>query len=322
MLFSSIRSATETRKSLRQRVIWLPFILHLLALSALAVALARPQYGMERVKHSHESVAIEMLMDISSSMDMSMTNDVAKESRLEVAKEVFEQFVVGDGETLGGRSDDLIGMVTFARYADTVCPLTLGHDALLHFARNLHIEEREAEDGTAIGDALALGAARLKTTEHALRAQSYSTDNGPEIKSKVIILLTDGENNSGKHLPLEGAALARKWGVRVHTIGFGDRREPLTVETEDRSRQIMPALGADTKTLVRIAEATGGIFRMAHDAESLRAVYQEIDRMEKSAIKSMSYLEYTEQFRPFAVAALAVIFTEALLACTVLRRIP
>ncbi len=320
--FSSLRSVKESKKSFRQRFLWFPPFLNAVALFLIVVALARPQYGKEYVKESHESVAIEMLMDISSSMDISMRSETESESRLEVAKRVFEQFVAGDSEGLKGRADDLVGMITFARYADTVCPLTLGHDALLYFSRRLHIEDRQNEDGTAIGDALALGAARLQTLEEVLARQSLVSDGDFEIKSKVIILLTDGENNSGKHLPMEGAALAEKWGIRIHTIGFGDKPEMRNVETADGVQKVTPSFGADTKTLIRIAEATGGLFRMAHDSDSLRSVYEEIDQMEKSEIRSVSHMEYKDVFHLFALAALACLFIEAFLRSTLLRTSP
>ena len=319
--FSSVHPAVAAGASWRQRLMWLGPCLQALAMTALAVALARPQTGFRRVRSMHQGVAIEMLMDISSSMTISMTA-AGGANRLEVAKGVFERFVAGDGAALGGRANDLIGMVTFARYADTVCPMTLAHDALLHYVRNLKIEERPGEDGTAIGDALALAAARLKSVEDVARRQARDGDEDYDIKSKVIILLTDGENNSGRHLPLEGAALARKWGVRVHIIGFGDRRDTITVDTPGGAVQAPGALGGDAATLARAADSTGGIFRMAHDADSLRAVYEEIDRLETSEIRSLSFLEYREGYWPLALAAAVMIALDIVLRSTLLRKIP
>lgn len=320
--FSSIGSAAEAGASWRQRLMWLGPCLQVLAMTALAVALARPQTGFRRVRTMRKGLAIEMLMDISSSMTISMTA-AGGANRLEVAKGVFERFVAGDGGALAGRANDLIGMITFARYADTVCPLTLGHDALLHYVRNLKIEERPGEDGTAIGDALALAAARLQRVEQVARRQGAAgPDDDYEIKSKVIILLTDGENNSGRHLPLEGGALARKWGVRVHIIGFGERRETVKVDTPDGTVEAPGALGGDAATLARVAETTGGIFRMAHDADSLRAVYEEIDRLETSEIRSLSFLEYREQYWVLALAAAVMICLDTVLRSTLLRKIP
>ena len=155
-----------------------------------------------------------MLIDVSTSMDMYIRYKDENVTRMEVAKKVVEEFVAGDGEELKGRPDDLIGIVTFARCRH-YCPMTLGHDALVQMVRELTINERPNEDGTAYGDATALAAARLRSLE----------GQDDDIKSKVIVLLTDGENNCGEHLPLQAAGLAKKWGIRVYTISIksGDR---------------------------------------------------------------------------------------------------
>ena len=319
--FASLEHAAAIRPTLRQRLCSLPALLRWAAVFFVILALARPQYGMRQVKNLHQGIAIEMLLDISSSMDISM-HAGEDNSRLDTAKQVFEEFVTGDGSRLSGRANDLIGMITFARYADTICPLTLGHDALLYFVRGVSIEERENEDGTAIGDALALGAARLQTLEEVLEKQAYQTKDGFEIKSKVLILLTDGENNCGKHLPEEGAALAKKWGIRVHTIAFGERAEMEIVDTPDGPRKVMRSLGADTKSLAKIADMTGGVFRTANDADSLRAVYEEIDAMEKSGIETQRYVDYEDRYAFFIAAAMLCLALAVFLGSTVLRRIP
>lgn len=319
--FSSVRLAAAAGASWRQRLMWLGPCLQVLAIAALSLALARPQSGMRRVRSMRKGVAVEMLMDISSSMTISMKSGGGA-NRLDVAKGVFERFITGDGRELSGRSNDLVGMVTFARYADTVCPLTLGHDALLHYVRNLKIEERPGEDGTAIGDALALAAARLQRVEEVARRQAEALGEDYEIKSKVIVLLTDGENNSGRHLPLEGGALAKKWGIRVHVVGFGDPRDTVTVDTPEGPVQAPAALGGDAGVLARVAETTGGVFRMAHDADSLRAVYEEIDALETSEIRSLSYLQYRECYWPLALAAAIMIALDMVLRATLLRKIP
>jgi len=320
--FSGLAEARRAGKSMRQRFMWVLPCLEFVALAALVAALARPQIGMRRVKDLRRGAAIEMLLDISSSMDISMQPSGAGGSRLEVAKGVFEEFVLGDGSDLPGRSDDLIGMVTFARYADTLCPLTLGHDALIGIMRKVSIEDRPNEDGTAIGDALALGAARLKTAEEVAARQGGLIDPDYRIKSKVIILLTDGQNNCGKYLPRAAAALAGKWGVRVHVIAFGDRLETQTVETPSGPRKVPGALGDDAKVLAALAGDTGGLFRSAWDGDSLRAVYAEINDMETTEIKSMSYLDYHDSFAIPTFVAVASLVLLSLLRSTVLRKIP
>ena len=144
---------------------------------------------------------------------------------MEVAKEIVERFIVGDGDKLQGRPNDLIGLITFARYADTRSPLTMGHKALVDIVRRLEIQNRPNEDGTAYGDALALACARLEKLEELRVTQEDGSRTVQDIESRVVVLLTDGENNSGKYLPLEAAALARKWNCRVYVISLGDNLE-------------------------------------------------------------------------------------------------
>ncbi len=321
IVFSSVDLAGMNLRSLRQRFLGVVGLLEMLSLLLLVVALARPQIGREKLNDVSRGVAIQMVVDVSSSMDLSVNSLGRQESRLDIAKRVFEEFIAGHAERSNGRENDLIGMITFARYADTLCPLTLGHDALLQFVKELEIESRPNEDGTAIGDALMLAAARLSKAHTASGKGEEKGSSAYEIKSKVIILLTDGENNCGRHMPMEGAALAQKWGIRVHTIGFGDQPGTRVVQTPAGEREIS-VNSADTQTLALVAQATGGIFRMAKDADSLRSVYREIDAMEKSDIVRVSQMDYAEAFGGFAIGGLLCLVLEALLAATLLRRLP
>jgi len=319
--FSSTSAAAKLRRSLRQRLIALPLFLRVIVLVLLALALARPQEGKERVRDISKGVAIEMVLDRSGSMRAEMEYRGKRLNRLEVVKKVFEEFVVG-GKGLPGRPNDLVGMIAFARYADTVCPLTLGHGALSRFLEGVKLVRRRSEDGTAIGDAIALAAARLKTAEETLARQRENKTENYKIKSKVIILLTDGQNNAGKRAPMEAAALAKEWGIKIYAIGVGGTEAMTTIQTPFGNYKVPVGQAVDAATLKGIAEATGGMFRMAEDEESLRSVYKEIDRMEKSKIESVRYLDYREVFSGFAVAALALLFAEAALSCTFFRRIP
>ena len=144
-----------------------------------------------------------------------------RKTRMEVAKRVLEEFVLGDGKELKGRPNDLIGIITFARYADTVCPLTMGHQALASMARDIQVNERPNEDGTAYGDAAALAAARLSHYEKQLQEEGLASDS-MNIKSKIMVLLTDGENNCGRFLPLQAASMAKEWGIKnlLHQFGL------------------------------------------------------------------------------------------------------
>ncbi|MDO9263060.1 MAG: VWA domain-containing protein [Desulfosalsimonadaceae bacterium] len=318
--FSEISHAAAAGQSMRQRFSTFPLVLRVAALVCLVIALARPQTGMEKARDISEGIAIQMVVDRSGSMGAEMTYQGTQMTRLDVVKKVFLEFAIGNGADLPGRADDLIGMIAYARYPDTVCPLTLAHDTLPVFVDNTKLVSQKPEDGTAIGDALALAAARLQTAETALKKQQKAVSGAYKIKSKIIILLTDGQNNTGKRTPLEAADLAAEWGIRVYAIaiGGGDAmvRTPLGVF------QVPAGAGADAATLKAIAEKTGGVFREAQDADALSEVYKEIDRLEKSEIEATRYVDYKEGFLPFALLALALIAGEILLSCTVFRRLP
>ncbi len=320
--FSSTGHAAHAGRSWRQRILLTPTILRILALILLVAALARPQKGKEQIHIVSKGVAIEMVVDRSGSMGAEMDYAGDKQKRLEVVKKVFAEFVQGNGEELEGRPNDLIGMITFARYADTVCPLTLAHGALNLFLEKVKLVERRSEDGTAIGDALALAAARLKTAEETLAQQTKEDKDKYKIKSKVIILLTDGQNNAGKRLPLEAAKLAKEWGIKIYAIGVGGQEGIFTIQTPFGERKVAMGSGVDMHTLQDVAQATGEESWLAEDAESLRKIYEQIDHQEKSEIESVRYLDYRELFVPFALAALGLLALESLLSCTVFRRIP
>jgi Ca-activated chloride channel family protein len=312
--FSSLASFRKVPHTARQRFIPLLFWLQVSALLLLVFAAARPQVRDMTQGIPKKGVAIELVVDVSSSMDISMPFQDTTMSRMEVTKQVVEQFA-------SERPNDLLGLITFARYADTICPLTLSHDSLLYYIQDLEIESRPNEDGTAFGDAVTLAAARLKTAEERY-SQGEDEGAGYEIKSKVIILLTDGNNNCGRHLPMEGAALAEHWGIRLHTIAITDPPEMKTIQTPDGPVQVEEEPLVQERILEKMAETTGGIYRRATDEASLRDVYAEINAMETSEIESERYHTYQDVFQPFALASLALLVCHAGLGSTWLRRIP
>ncbi|NOX96746.1 MAG: VWA domain-containing protein [Nitrospirae bacterium] len=322
--FPSLESVKQVSPSPIFRFRHLPLFLRLLTLTLLIIGLARPQKGKEIVREFSQGVAIEMVLDHSGSMASEMEYGDQRLNNLEVAKKVFKEFVLGNGRTLKGRPNDLIGMVVFARYADTICPLILDHGALLQFLKNIHIVKIKSEDGTAIGDALALAAARLQTAEEKLKKMTNNPNRSQpfQIKSKVIILLTDGVNNAGKMSPLEAAELARKWGIKIYTIGFGGREGVATIRTPFGDYTVPTGMTLDEETLKAIAKKTGGIYRRATDEKSLRAVYEKIDHLEKSKIESLRYLDYQELFPKFIIAGLFLLLLEILISHTIFRRIP
>ncbi len=321
--FSSLANARGAGKSVRHRLAGLLLYIRLTVLVLVVVALARPQSGREKVKDVTKGVAMQMVIDRSGSMGAEMDYMGRRLNRLEVVKKVFAEFLVGNGQTLEGRPNDLAGMIAFARYADTMAPLTLGHGALLRFLDTVDIVERRNEDGTAIGDAIALAAARLKTAEEDLaRFASETGDKGYEIKSKIIILLTDGQNNYGHRMPEEAAQLAASWGIKIYTIGVGGDESVSTVRTLLGNFKMPSANRVDTRPLEAVAAMTGGIFRLAENEQSLREIYAEIDRLEKSEIESVRYVDYKEIYFQFALAALCLLILEVVLSTMVFRRIP
>jgi Ca-activated chloride channel family protein len=298
-------SATSLLKgsptSLRARLLWVPLVLRAAALVLIVIAIARPQAGLNPVRNVTEGVAIAMVVDRSGSMNRTMEFRGDQETKLEVVKAVFSEFLLGNDAELGGRPNDLVGIVAFAGQADTISPLTHSHDALVELLDTLEIVRGYGGGGTAIGDAIALGAARLRTAEQEL------TDDGDgssfTIRSKIMILLTDGEHNAGERTPGQGVSLADEWGIRIHTIGFGGGRDGAAL-------------------LEDIAASTGGVFQRAEDEQGLRSVYEEIDRLEKTEIEAIEYLSFREYFLPFAIAAAILLALELLLSYTVLRRLP
>jgi len=314
VLFSAVSLFKGSSKTWRQRFLFIPPFCFYLALIAFICALARPQIEVVNQRQDREGIAIQMLIDVSSSMDMSIRYGDKDETRMEVAKKVVEEFVVGNGKDLHGRSDDLIGIVTFARYADTVCPMTLSHEALVNIVRDLKINDRPNEDGTAYGDAAALAAARLKDLE--------TNDAEDNVVSKIIVLLTDGENNCGMHLPLQAAAMAKEWGIRIYTISIQNQPESKFLKSEKGEFLAPQERSASDKVLHEMAEMTGGIFRTAYDFDSLQAVYSKIDSLEKSKMKAVNYIDKDESFTIFALVGILLLSIQNLLTATIFRIAP
>ncbi|MEM7754336.1 MAG: VWA domain-containing protein [Planctomycetota bacterium] len=325
------------RPTLRQRVSGLPLVLRLIVLSLLIIALARPQHEMGRTKTSTEGIAMQLVIDRSGSMDEPMDFDGERRRRIDVVKEIATEFLVGNDGELGGREGDLVGIIAFASYADTIAPLTQSPELVAELLEPVEVARVQSESGTAIGDALSLALARLKRAEEELtRARRESDTDRPgerpadgsesdtgeftdefSIKGKAVILLTDGENNAGSITPLQAAGLAQDWGIRVYTIGIGEGRYRVF-----GGMRVPIGGGVDSATLSRVAEGTGGKFWLATDAEALREVYAEIDRLETTRIETQELTDYQEAFTPFAALALALLAIEVFVRTAVLRRAP
>lgn len=280
---------------------WVLPALRVAGFALLVLALARPQLGKATTKVYTEGIDIMLAVDISGSMlaeDFTVAD--VRASRVAAVKSVVRKFVEG-------RPGDRIGLVLFAARPYTQCPLTLDHGWLL---QNLaRAEVGLIEDGTAVGSALATAVNRLEASDG---------------KSKVIVLLTDGQNNAGKVTPLNAAEAAKTLGYRVYTVGAGTRGVapyPVMGPFGNKIYQPMP-VDIDEDTLRRIADKTGGRYFRATDTQSLETVYAEIDRLEKSPYEAEQYLDYQELYVWFALLGLVLLAGETVLAQTWLRVLP
>jgi Ca-activated chloride channel family protein len=305
-------------RSWRIRMAWMPSAMRALAIAMVAIALARPQEYSGHVKTTTEGVAIQLVIDRSSSMEQPMRAGSQMSTRIAVTRAMAREFVQGpdaNDDRDRGRQGDMIGLIGFAGFADTLCPLVRTHSALLNMIDQIETAKVRGEDGTAIGSALQLAAARLKNAEVEIARSIGSKAAAPEfvMKSKAIILMTDGASNRGI-APLDAAFLAAEWGIRVYTIGIGDSTE------QGSLRSLFAPQEVDRDLLERIANVTGGRYFSAADAEALRQVYQQIDELERSKVEVEEFSNYEERFTPFAACAFFALLCEALLRTLVLRR--
>jgi Ca-activated chloride channel family protein len=272
-----------------------------LALILLIIALARPRLGEGQAKVHASGIDIVVALDLSGSMaaeDFELDGQPA--NRLAMAKDVLRTFI-------RKRTSDRIGLVAFAGRAYIATPLTLDHDFLLSNLDRLDIGK--IEDGTAIGSAISAAANRLRD----LKA-----------KSKIIILMTDGQNNAGKVPPITAAEAAQALGVRVYTIGVGTRgvaRVPY-VNVFGQKGYVDQKVDIDEETLTKIAQMTGGKYFRAANSAGMRNTYAEIDRLEKTEVEMKKYQRYRELFPWFILAGLVLVLFETILSNTVWRRLP
>ncbi|MGD9631860.1 MAG: VWA domain-containing protein [Pirellulales bacterium] len=334
--FSSTQFALDLKPTWRQRLAWVPAALTLVAVTLLVIALARPREGREQTIVDADGIAIEMVVDRSGSMQaMDFQIDGKHVDRLTAIKNVAGRFVAGDEaaaankpsedkQSLTGRVSDLVGLVTFGGFADAVTPPTLDHAFVLAQLNNQEIVSRRDEDGTAIGDAISLAVEKLNTLDNHKKEK---------VKSKVMILLTDGENNAGEVDPIQAAELAKKMGIKIYTIGVGTRGEaPMPVRNPFTGRLDMQwvPVSIDEETLTKIADTTGGKYFRATDTESLAAIYKEIDQLEKTSIEARHFVDYRElaiqgshvggwALPPLVLVALGLLVGRVVLSNTVFR---
>ncbi len=294
MQVSSADTLARQKKSVRIYLLHVPFVLRVVAITFLAIALARPQLSNRWSKESTEGIDIMMALDISGTM---MAEDL-KPNRLEAAKAVATDFVIA-------RPNDQIGLVVFAGESFTQCPLTTDHAVLVNLFRS--VKFGMVEDGTAIGLGLANAVNRMKDSE---------------TKSKVVILLTDGSNNRGDIDPQTAAEIAKTFGIRVYAIGVGSHGEArVPVQTPLGTQYMTMNSEFDEETLRNIAATTGGEYFRATDNSSLKRIYEQIDQLEKTKLRVREFSKRSENFAPWLIAALLCLIAEILLRYFVLKTI-
>jgi Ca-activated chloride channel family protein len=270
------------------------FVLRVLALASLSIALARPQSSNTTENIDSEGVDIVLSIDVSGSM---LAEDF-QPNRIEAAKKVAMQFV-------DARPTDRLGLVIFSGESFTQCPITIDHNVLKE--QLSQIKSGVLQDGTAIGMGLATGVDRLRYAKG---------------KSRVLILLTDGVNNTGLIDPMTALEIAKSYKVRVYTIGVGSMGQaPYPVQTPFGIQKQMMPVQIDEPLLKKISVETGGKYYRATNNTSLASIYKDIDKLEKTKVEISSYKHYAELFFPFALLAIVCLVLEMVLRYTVFRSI-
>lgn len=293
-----LKVGAPTLKTILAANLW---VLRLAVFILMVLALVRMRAPIEESKIQTEGIDIALCLDTSTSMlaeDFTLRGKRA--NRLDAVKDVVENFI-------RGRKNDRIAIIAFAARAYSVSPLTLDYGWLMENLKRVKIGM--IEDGTAVGLGLSVALSRLKDTK---------------AKSKIVILLTDGINNTGKISPALAAEAAKALGVKVYTIGAGTKgMAPYPMKDFFGNTVYQPVkIDLDEETLSSIASKTEGKYFRATDTESLKEIYRQIDRMEKTPMEEKGYMEYRELFGAFLYIALAFLFLEVILHNTILRRIP
>ncbi len=313
LIFSSVAVAKVAAKKSVARAGFFRFLLSLIALALLIIALARPRLGMGYSERQESGIDIVLAIDVSGSMAaLDFTFDRHNPlTRIDAVKQVVGDFV-------GKRPNDRLGFIAFAANPFLVSPMTLNHDWLMQNLERLDIGVIDP-NRTAIGAAIGMSVNRLRDLKN--------------VKSRVIILLTDGENNSGKISPIAAAEAAASYDIKIYTIAVGRSGiVPAAAMNRDgsiaRDRYGNPVYGGDMQsgvdeeTLKKIAEITGGEFYRANNLKQLEQIYSQIDSLEKTKVKLRNFTEYRELFQWFAAAALAVLALKLLLVNTRYRTLP
>ena len=299
--YSDVSLAREIARRTRSRIGGIVWLLPIIAAALMIVGLARPQRTHSRTEITANGIDIVLGLDVSGSMQaLDFTVDNYRVNRIAVVKSVVSRFI-------DERPNDRIGLIAFAASPYIVSPLTLDHDWLLQNLERINVGI--GDDGTAIGSAIAAAVNHLRTTT---------------AKSKVVILLTDGVNNSGKISPLAAAEAARALGVKVYTIGVGVRgKAPIPVRDEAGKIHMMTmVVDVDEKTLQAVASKTGGLFYRATDTDSLQKIYEQINQYETSAQSVQKFEHVEELYRWPLFPSLGLLALGVILQQTRFRRLP
>jgi len=297
IIYSDISIPKNIKPGFRVKYRYAPMILRMAAVFIFILALARPQAGQKEEEIITQGIDIMLTLDISGSMK---AEDFSPQNRLGAAKDVLREFIKS-------RRNDRIGMVVFSRYSFTQCPLTLDYGALSGLLDKVDIGM--IEDGTAIGMAITNAVNRLRDST---------------VKTKIIILLTDGVNNAGKIDPLTAAKAAKALGIKIYTIGAGKPGGAM-YPVEDAifgKRYVHMDTEIDEELLKKIANETGGLYFRAKDKEGLTEIYKTIGELEKTKIETKEYANYTELAGLFILPGFVLILLEILLANTLFAKIP
>lgn len=292
---STLQGFGDKKISFRNILKHVLFAFRILCFSFLVLALARPQSTNSWQNVSTEGIDIIISLDISGSM---LAQDF-KPDRLEASKSIASEFI-------NSRPNDRMGLVVFSGKSFTQCPLTTDHAVLINLFKG--IKFGLIDDGTAIGEGIATAINRIKNSN---------------AKSKTIILLTDGVNNSGSIAPITAAEIAKTYGIRIYTIGVGSLGQaPYPVQTPFGPQIQMMNVEIDEPVLKQIAQMTDGKYFRATNNEKLREIYKEIDKLEKTKIAVKEYRKHKEEFFPFVLIAVMFLFIELLFKFTLLKKIP
>ena len=330
--YSSTSLLATVPRTMIQRTRWIIPVLRTITITFLIICLVGPMRADAITQVHSDGIAIELVVDRSQSMSaLDFERDKRPIDRLEAVKSVVAEFVMGEDGGREGRTSDLIGLITFGTFADSNSPMTFDHEHLVGILDQIQTAPQD-ESRTAIGDAIGLAVSKLTALKD---REDLRLDD--QIKSRVIILLTDGEQTAGELDPLVSAHLAAEYGIKIYTIGAGNETNPIFPMTNPRTGQVQYKragnLPLDEDVLREMAQITGGRYFRARDLASLKEIYDSIDELERSEIHQQQYMQYEDMavepvrlagipLPPLLLIPMITLLAEILLVSTFYRRLP